>query len=109
MLNDAAEVGNQIRDLDGQRVEGGAKGMPIVHPSPPATRPFTHTVHRPPTTVHHPPHQALVDAYEVDGVVYMMLATSNAVKFDQVTPAGAPSPERRTCEAIVESFRIGRA
>ena len=45
----------------------------------------------------------------MDGVVFMILATSNAIKFDQVQPNGAPSPERRTCDSIVDSFRIARA
>ena len=47
--------------------------------------------------------RALVDAYEMSakGDVYMMMTTSNAVKFDN-----KDSPERKTVEAIVDSFRI---
>lgn len=47
--------------------------------------------------------RALVDAYEMttDGLVYMIMATSNAVKFEK-----KDSPERQTVETIVNSFRI---
>lgn len=46
--------------------------------------------------------RALVDAYEVTpaGDVYMMMTSSNAVKFE------AGGIERETAEAIVDSFRI---
>ena len=46
--------------------------------------------------------QALVDAYEVTpaGDVYLMMTSSNAVKFE------AGGSERDTVEAIVQSFRI---
>lgn len=46
--------------------------------------------------------RGLVDAYQVGGDVYMMLTTSNAVKFEQ-----KGSKERETVENIVASFRIG--
>lgn len=42
----------------------------------------------------------LVDAYEVDSVAYMLVTSSNAVKFE------AKGRERETVEAIVDSFRI---
>ena len=47
--------------------------------------------------------RALVDAYEVspNGGVYMLMTSSNAVKFEQ-----KDSRERATVEAIVDSFRI---
>ena len=44
--------------------------------------------------------RALVDAYEVDGDVYMLVTSSNAVKFE------AKGKERDTVEAIVASFRV---
>ena len=44
--------------------------------------------------------RAIVDAYEMDNVAYMMLTSSNAVKFD------ANGRERETVEAIADSFRI---
>mmetsp|Transcript_22205 Transcript_22205/g.33913 ORF Transcript_22205/g.33913 Transcript_22205/m.33913 type:complete len:344 (-) Transcript_22205:53-1084(-) len=46
--------------------------------------------------------RALVDAYEVDGDVYMLMTSSNANKFE------AQGVERDTVEAIVSSFRIDR-
>ena len=46
--------------------------------------------------------RALVDAYEVDSVAYMLVTSSNAVKFE------AKGKERDTVEAIVDSFRIER-
>ena len=46
--------------------------------------------------------RALVDAYEVDSVAYMLVTSSNAVKFE------AKGKERETVEAIVDSFRIER-
>ena len=47
--------------------------------------------------------RALVDAYEMNdkGDVYMLMTSSNAVKFE-----AKDSPERQTVEAIVNSFRI---
>ena len=47
--------------------------------------------------------RALVDAYEMtqQGDVYMLMTSSNAVKFEQ-----KDSPERQTVEAIVDSFRV---
>jgi len=44
--------------------------------------------------------RGLVDAYEVDGDAYMLMTSSNAVKFD------AKGRERDTVEAIAESFRV---
>ena len=44
--------------------------------------------------------RALVDAYEVDGDVYMLVTSSNAVKFE------AKGKERDTVEAIVASFHV---
>lgn len=46
--------------------------------------------------------RGLVDAYQVGGDVYMMLTTSNAVKFDN-----KESRERETVENIVSSFKVG--
>lgn len=46
--------------------------------------------------------RGLVDAYQVGGDVYMMLTTSNAVKFDN-----KDSKERQTVENIVNSFKVG--
>ena len=46
--------------------------------------------------------RALVDAYEVDGVAYMLMVTQNAVKFE------GKGRERETVEAIVDSFRLDR-
>jgi hypothetical protein len=46
--------------------------------------------------------RGLVDAYQVGGDVYMMLTTSNAVKFDN-----KESKERETVENIVSSFKVG--
>lgn len=46
--------------------------------------------------------RGLVDAYQVENEVYMMLTTSNAVKFEQ-----KGSKERETVEGIVNSFKIG--
>ncbi|VEU39604.1 unnamed protein product [Pseudo-nitzschia multistriata] len=47
--------------------------------------------------------RALLDAYEMtaSGDVYMLMTSSNAVKFE-----AKDSPERKTVEAIVDSFRI---
>ena len=47
--------------------------------------------------------RALVDAYEVspEGDVYMLMTSSNAVKFD-----AKDSPQRATVESIVDSFSI---
>ena len=44
--------------------------------------------------------RGLVDAYEVDGSVYMLVTSSNAVKFE------AKGKERDTVEAICDSFRV---
>jgi hypothetical protein len=44
--------------------------------------------------------RGLVDAYEVDGVAYMLFTGSNAVKFE------ANGSERETVENIVDSFRV---
>lgn len=44
--------------------------------------------------------RALVDATEIKGTIYMMVTSSNAVKFD------AKGPERETVENIVNSFRV---
>jgi len=44
--------------------------------------------------------RSLIDAYEVDGVAYMLMTSSNAVKFE------AKGAERDTVDAIVDSFRI---
>jgi hypothetical protein len=44
--------------------------------------------------------RALVDAYEVGSDVYMLVTSSNAVKFE------AKGKERDTVEAIVDSFRV---
>lgn len=46
--------------------------------------------------------KALVDAYQVESDVYMMMASSTAVKFD------AKGRERETIDSIAESFRIER-
>ena len=46
--------------------------------------------------------RGLVDAYQVGGDVYMMLTTSNAVKFDN-----KESRERETVENIANSFKVG--
>jgi len=46
--------------------------------------------------------RALVDAYEVDSVAYMLMATQNAVKFE------AKGRERDTVEAMANSFRLER-
>jgi len=47
--------------------------------------------------------RALLDAYEMSskGDIYMMMTSSNAVKFEK-----KDSPERQTVEAIVDSFEI---
>lgn len=47
--------------------------------------------------------RALVDAYEMNqqGDIYMLMTSSNAVKFEQ-----KDSSERQTVEAIVDSFRV---
>jgi hypothetical protein len=47
--------------------------------------------------------RALVDAYQVGTEVFMIMTSSNAVKFE------AKGRERDTVEAIVDSFRIGDA
>ena len=44
--------------------------------------------------------RGLVDAYEVDGTAYMLVTSSNAVKFE------AKGKERDTVEAICNSFRV---
>lgn len=44
--------------------------------------------------------RALVDAYEVDSVVYMLMTSSNAAKFESM------GRERDTVEAIVNSFLL---
>ena len=44
--------------------------------------------------------RALVDAYELDGWVYMLMVTQNAVKFE------AKGKERETVDNIVDSFRF---
>ena len=44
--------------------------------------------------------RALVDAYELEGWVYMLMVTQNAVKFE------AKGKERETVENIVDSFRF---
>lgn len=44
--------------------------------------------------------RGLADAYEVDGVAYMLFTGSNAIKFDQ------NGPERETVEKIVNSFIV---
>ncbi|KAL7540767.1 hypothetical protein ACHAXR_011667 [Thalassiosira sp. AJA248-18] len=46
--------------------------------------------------------RGLIDAYEIDGYAYMMLASGNAVKFEK-----KDSPERATIDMIVDSFRLG--
>ena len=46
--------------------------------------------------------RGLIDAYEVDDEVIVLLTSTNAVKFDK---QGA---ERETAEAIVDSFRVGQ-
>jgi hypothetical protein len=45
--------------------------------------------------------RGLVDAYQVDNDVYMIMTSTNAVKFEQ-----KDSRERETAENIVDSFRI---
>ena len=47
--------------------------------------------------------RGLVDAYEVDGVAYMMFASANAVKFEKKDGA-----ERATIDMIADSFRLGQ-
>lgn len=47
--------------------------------------------------------RGLIDAYEIDGYAYMMLAGCNAVKFEK-----KDSPERATIDMIVDSFRLGQ-
>lgn len=47
--------------------------------------------------------RALVSATEINGTVYMMVTSSNAVKFD------AKGKERDTVESIIDSFRIQEA
>lgn len=48
--------------------------------------------------------RGLVDAYQIEKDVYMMVTTSNAVKFEQ-----KGSKERETVENIANSFKIGDA
>lgn len=48
--------------------------------------------------------RGLVDAYQVAGDVYMMLTTSNAVKFDS-----KGSKERETVENIANSFKVAQS
>ena len=48
--------------------------------------------------------RGLVDAQQIGGDVYMMVTTSNAVKFDN-----KESRERETVENICGSFKIGAA
>lgn len=45
--------------------------------------------------------RALVEAFEVDNEIYMLMTSSNAVKFEQ-----KDSRERETVENIVASFQI---
>jgi hypothetical protein len=45
--------------------------------------------------------RALVDAYQIENDIYMLMTSSNAIKFDQ-----KDSPERETVESIVNSFQI---
>lgn len=45
--------------------------------------------------------RALIDAYQVDSDIYMLMTSSNAVKFEQ-----KDSRERETVENIVSSFQI---
>lgn len=47
--------------------------------------------------------RALVDSYEIDSVAYMLVTSSNAVKFD------AKGKERDTVESIVDSFWLEKA
>jgi len=47
--------------------------------------------------------RGLIDAYEIDGYAYMMLASGNAVKFEK-----KDSPERATIDMIVDSFLLGQ-
>lgn len=46
--------------------------------------------------------RGLLDAYEIEGVAFMMLASANAVKFEKKDGA-----ERATIDMIVDSFRVG--
>lgn len=45
--------------------------------------------------------RALVDAYQVENDIYMLMTSSNAIKFDQ-----KDSPQRETVENIANSFQI---
>jgi len=45
--------------------------------------------------------RGLLDVYKIGGYAYMMLASCNAVKFEQ------GGRERETMESIVDSFRVG--
>ena len=45
----------------------------------------------------------LIESYQVGNDVYMLLTTSNAVKFEQ-----KGSKERETVDNIVNSFKIGQ-
>ena len=47
--------------------------------------------------------RVLLDAYEIDGYVYMMLVSCNVVKFEKKN-----SPERATMDLIVYSFCLGQ-
>jgi hypothetical protein len=46
--------------------------------------------------------RALVDAYQVGRDIYMLMTSSNAVKFDK------KGIERDTVEAICDSFRVDK-
>jgi hypothetical protein len=45
--------------------------------------------------------RALVDAYQVENDIYMLMTSSNAIKFEQ-----KESQERETVENIVASFQL---
>ena len=47
--------------------------------------------------------RGLVDAYEIDGVAYMMFASANAIKFEKKDGA-----ERATIDMIADSFLLGQ-
>uniref|UniRef100_A0A7S0P6Q2 PsbP C-terminal domain-containing protein n=1 Tax=Calcidiscus leptoporus TaxID=127549 RepID=A0A7S0P6Q2_9EUKA len=48
--------------------------------------------------------RALVDAYEVNGVAYMLMASATASKWE-----GGERSEKERCERVVDSFFIGSA
>uniref|UniRef100_A0A7S2PGT5 PsbP C-terminal domain-containing protein n=1 Tax=Skeletonema marinoi TaxID=267567 RepID=A0A7S2PGT5_9STRA len=48
--------------------------------------------------------RGLIDAYQIDNDVYMMVTSSNAIKFEQ-----KGSRERETVENICQSFKVGPA